>query len=63
MTQSTAPADERSSVVAFLRAKANAPHPIERGIPALSPAGRGLLLQMADLIERGEHTKKKGDMS
>lgn len=45
---------EREGIVAFLRARANAPHPIECGVPALSPAGRGLLLLMADKIERGE---------
>ena len=49
---------ERDRVVAYLRARANAPHPIERGIPSLSPAGKGLLLLMADQIERGEHLKQ-----
>lgn len=52
-------AEERAAVVAWLRAKANAEHPIERGIPSLSPAGRGLLLLHADSIERGEHCRKK----
>ena len=53
--------DERAAVVAYLRERADAPHPIERGAPALSPAGRGLLLLMADRIERGEHrTKNNG---
>ena len=46
---------ERAAIVAYLRERANAPHPIERGVPSLSPAGRGLLLLMADRIERGEH--------
>jgi hypothetical protein len=46
---------ERAAVVAALVSAANAPHPIERGIPSLSPAGRGLLLLWADRIERGEH--------
>lgn len=49
---------ERDCIVAFLRSRANAPHPIERGVPSLSPAGRGLLLLMADKIERGEHLEK-----
>ncbi len=47
--------DERALVVAVLRKAANAPHPIERGVPSLSPAGRGLLLFHADRIERGDH--------
>lgn len=46
---------ENAAVVAYLRASANAEHPIERGVPSLSPAGRGLLLLHADRIERGEH--------
>lgn len=46
---------ERDAIVAFLRARANASHPIERGAPSLSPAGRGLLLLMADAIERQDH--------
>lgn len=49
---------DRASIVAFLRSRANSPHPIERGVPSLSPAGRGLLLLMADKIERGEHLEK-----
>jgi hypothetical protein len=52
---------ERATVVAYLRARANAPHPIERGIPSLSPAGRGLLLLMADQIEKGEHLKQENE--
>jgi hypothetical protein len=50
--------EERAAVVAALRASANAPHPIERGVPSLSPVGRGLLLFHADRIERGEHLKE-----
>jgi len=50
---------ERAAVVAWLRAHANAPHPIERGVPSLSPAGRGLLLLNADRIERGEHRREE----
>jgi len=50
---------ERAAVVAWLRAHANAPHPIERGVPSLSPAGRGLLLLHADRIERGEHRRQE----
>jgi hypothetical protein len=46
---------ERARVVAFLRARANAEHPVERGVQALSPAGQGLLLLMASRIEAGEH--------
>jgi len=49
---------ERAAVVAYLRERANAPHPIERGVSSLSPAGRGLLLLHADRIERGEHRKE-----
>ena len=49
---------ERAAIVAWLRERANAPHPIERGVPSLSPAGRGLLLLMADRIERSEHAVK-----
>ena len=52
---------ERDSIVAYLRARANAEHPIERGIPSLSPAGRGLLLLMADRIELGEHLKQEDE--
>lgn len=48
-------AEERASIVSALRAAANAPHPIERGVPSLSPVGRGLLLFHADRIERGCH--------
>ena len=50
---------ECAAVVAWLRAHANAPHPIERGVPSLSPAGRGLLLLHADRIERGEHRREE----
>jgi hypothetical protein len=49
---------ERAAVVAYLRASANAEHPVERGVPSLSPAGRGLLLLHADRIERGEHRRE-----
>jgi hypothetical protein len=49
---------ERAAVVVWLRERANAPHPIERGISSLSPAGRGLLLLHADGIERGEHRRE-----
>jgi hypothetical protein len=52
---------ERDSIVAYLRARANAEHPIERGVPSLSPAGRGLLLLMADRIELGEHLKQEDE--
>lgn len=48
-------ASERRAVVAYLRERANARHPTERGVPSLSPAGRGLINLMADRIERGEH--------
>ena len=51
---------ERVAVVAYLRERANAEHPIERGVPSLSPAGRGLLLLHADIIERGEHRREEG---
>jgi hypothetical protein len=47
--------EERAAVVAALVAAANAPHPIERGVPSLSPAGRGLLLLWAGRIEAGLH--------
>ena len=50
---------ECAAVVAWLRAHANAPHPIERVVPSLSPAGRGLLLLHADRIERGEHRREE----
>jgi len=52
-------AHERAAVVAWLRESATAPHPIERGVPSLSPAGRGLLLLHADAIERGEHRREE----
>ncbi len=48
---------ERAAIVAYLRERANAPHPTEAGERLLSPAGRGLLLLIADCIERGEHLK------
>lgn len=51
--------EDRAAVVAWLRESANAPHPIERGVPSLSPAGRGLLLLHADIIERGEHRREE----
>jgi hypothetical protein len=47
--------NERAAVVAWLRERANGPHRTEQGVSSLSPAGRGLLLLMADRIERGEH--------
>ena len=50
---------ERAAIVEYLRERANAEHPIEKGVPSLSPAGRGLLLLMADRIERGEHLGEK----
>ena len=50
---------ERPAVVAWLRAKANEPHPIEAGERAVSPSGRDLLLLHADSIERGEHREVK----
>jgi hypothetical protein len=53
-------AAERAAVVAWLREKANAEHPIERGVPSLSPVGRGLLLLCADHIERGAHIGAAG---
>ncbi len=45
---------ERARIVAFIRREANDMHPIETAEYNLSPAGRGLLLLMADQIERGE---------
>lgn len=54
------PMNAEEAARAYLRAAANAPHPIERGVPSLSPAGRGLLLLHADRIERGEH-RRNGD--
>lgn len=53
-------AAERAAVVAWLREKANAEHPIERGVPSLSPVGRGLLLLYADHIESGAHIGATG---
>ena len=50
---------ERPAVVAWLRERANAPHPIEAGERAMSPSGRGLLLLHADSIERGEHRREE----
>jgi hypothetical protein len=50
---------ERDSIVAYLRARANADHPIFD--KPLSPAGRGLLLLMADRIELGEHLKQEDE--
>jgi len=46
---------ERSAVVAYLRATAHAPHPVEADTPMLSPSGSGLLLLEAARIERGAH--------
>jgi hypothetical protein len=51
--------EERAAVVAALVSAANAPHPIEHGVPSLSPAGRGLLLLWADRIERGAHRDRR----
>jgi hypothetical protein len=51
--------EERAAVVTWLREEANAPHPIEAGERALSPAGRGLLLLAASRIERGEHRREE----
>lgn len=48
--------DERKVIVAYLRERANADE-MRQGVPVMSPAGRGLLLLMADRIERGEHLK------
>lgn len=50
---------ERAAVVAWLRAEADEPNPIEAGEHALSPSGRGLLLCAASHIERGEHRRKE----
>jgi len=55
-------AQERAAVVAWLRAEANEPHPIEAGERALSPSGRGLLLVEASRIERGEHRREENEM-
>ena len=52
-------AEGERRAVAYLRERANAEHPIERGAPSLSPAGRGLLLLHADAIERGEHRREE----
>jgi hypothetical protein len=51
-------AETIAAVVAYLRASANAEHPVERGVPSLSPAGRGLLLLHADRIERGARLRE-----
>lgn len=51
--------DERKAIVAYLRERANADE-TRQGLPVMSPAGRGLLLLMADRIERGEHIKLEG---
>lgn len=48
---------EREQIVAYLRKRAEDISQQQRGIPSLSPAGRGLLLLMADRIEQGEHLK------
>lgn len=47
---------ERAAIVAYLRERANADE-MRQGVPVMSPAGRGLLLLMADRIEREEHLK------
>jgi hypothetical protein len=61
--------DERAAIVAFLRQRANASHPVEArarhsvpggyrvapGQHALSFSGRGLLLLMASQIQAGAH--------
>jgi hypothetical protein len=52
-------AEERAAIVAWLRERANARHPTEAGERLLSPAGRGLLLLVADRIETGDHLKVK----
>lgn len=54
--------EERAAVVAALVSAANAPHPIERGVPSLSPAGRGLLLLWAGRIERGAHRDRRKEV-
>jgi hypothetical protein len=48
-----------AQIVAYLRTQADAEHPVECGVPALSPAGRGLLLRLADHIERSEHHNER----
>ena len=53
--------DERAAIVAYLRERADAPHPTERGAPSLSAPSRGLLHLMADRIERGEHIADEED--
>lgn len=45
---------ERAAIVAYLCQRANAGE-TRQGLPVMSPAGRGLLLLMADRIERGAH--------
>jgi hypothetical protein len=47
--------EERQHAVAWLRRFADERHPIEAGEFLLSPSGRGLLMQAAGGIERGEH--------
>jgi hypothetical protein len=47
--------EERQHAVAWLRRFADERHPIEAGEFLLSPSGRGLLMQAASGIERGEH--------
>lgn len=49
-----ATAQERAAIVAYLRERANADE-TRQGLPVMSPAGRGLLLLMADRIERDAH--------
>lgn len=49
-----ATAQECAAIVAYLRERANADE-TRQGLPVMSPAGRGLLLLMADRIERGAH--------
>lgn len=55
----TASFEERAAVVAWLRAEADAPHPVESGERRLSPAGVGLCRLLADCIERGEHRREE----
>lgn len=45
---------ERAAIVAYLRERANADE-TRQGMPVMSPAGRGLLVLMAERIERGAH--------
>lgn len=53
-------AAERAAIVAYLRRRANADE-TRQGLPVMSAAGRGLLLLMADRIERGDHFQVEGE--